>query len=169
MEIQIRKGTVDDLEQFLELLRVVHGEMVHKEWFYLDEPGEVRQMLQEGILEFWVAMDGARMAGAFSIVIPGLRTFNYGYDLFFDEAKLLQVVNMDTIAVHREYRGRGLQKCLMQEAEREVAKRRPRILLCTVHPDNVFSLNNILDQGYTIAGRLPKYGSERCLLRKNLL
>ena len=169
MELVIRKGTLADTEQFILLLQEIRQGMENTDWLYLDEPEEVYQMMSDGTLELWVAMDGIRMAAAFSILNPGLHSFNYGYDLGFDTSSLLQVVNMDTIAVHPDYRGRGLQKHLMQEAEQEVAHRGPHILLCTVHPDNSFSLNNILALGYTIERKLPKYGSLRYILRKDLL
>lgn len=51
----------------------------------------------------------------------------------------------------------------------EVLKGRgERILLCTVHPENKYSLNNMIQQGYEVRKRLEKYGSERFILRKNI-
>ena len=125
-------------------------------------------MMADGTMQLWVAEDGDRLAGIFDILIPGLADYNYGYDLAFTEAQLLRVVHMDTAAVHPDYRGLRLQRILMQEAERYAAEIGERILLTTVHPENSYSLNNILAQGYTIEKRLPKYGSERYILRKDL-
>lgn len=169
MDLTIRKGTQADMEQFIRLLQDVYRGMEHKEWLYLDDPQEFRQMMADGTLELWVAMDADRIAAGFDILLPGLDAWNYGYDLEFDSTALMQVVNMDTVAVHPDYRGRGLQKQLMQTAEQDIAQRGPKILLCTVHPDNTFSLNNFLAQGYTIVRKLPKYGSVRYLLRKDIL
>ncbi len=142
--------------------------MTRKDWFYLDKPEEVRQMLADGTMDFWVAMDHDQLAAAFSVLYPGVAACNYGYDLGFDEQQLMQVVNMDTIAVYPAYRGMGLQRILMQTAEKAIAQRGAKILLCTVHPDNTFSLNNILAQGYSIKCKLPKYGSVRYLLQKDI-
>lgn len=167
MPIEIRKGTLADTEAHITLLREVRGAMTNKEWFYLDDPEEVRQMMADGTMELWVAMDGDRLAGSFDILIPGLQEFNYGYDLGFTEEELLQVINMDTAAVHPDYRGLGLQRRLIETAEAEIAKRGPRILMCTVHPENRFSLNNMLKLGYTVQKELPKYGSKRYILRKD--
>ncbi len=169
MEIRIRKGIPEDTEPFIALLQEVRQGMEHPEWFFLDPAEEVRAMLNSGAMELWVAMDGQRLAGAFDITIPGLDGYNYGYDLGFDRDALLRVVNMDTAAVHPDYRGLGLQKKLMETAEEAVRERGAHILLCTVHPDNRFSLNNILGQGYSIVCRLPKYGSQRYILRKDVL
>lgn len=166
--MEIRKGNLSDTEKFIKLLQDVRDAMPHKEWFYLDPPEEVREMMADGTMQLWVAMDGNRMAGAFDILIPGTQEFNYGYDLDFGEEALLRVINMDTAAVHPDYRGQGLQRQLMQTAEKEISKMGSRILLCTVHPGNSFSLKNVLEQGYTIQKELPKYGSVRYILRRDL-
>lgn len=168
MEITIRKGSLSDTEEFVALLQEVWQGMPHKEWLYLDPPEEVRQMMAEGTMELWVAMDGARMAAAFGILHPGFASCNYGYDLEFSESDLLRVINMDTVAVRQPYRGMGLHNRLMQVIEQEIARRGPGILLCTVHPDNHFSLHNFLAYGYSIKRKLDKYGSVRYVLRKDL-
>lgn len=168
MGIQIRKGNLNDTESFISLLDEVKETMEHKEWFYLDPQDYVREMMKNGVMQLWVAVDGDRLAAAFDIIIPGFEECNYGFDLGFTEEELLRVINMDTAAVHPDYRGLGLQKRLMQEAETEIAGAGRRILLCTVHPENRFSLQNVLNQGYTIQKRLEKYGSVRYILRKDI-
>lgn len=168
MEIEIRKGGREHTEALISLLREVWEQMEHKEWFFLDDPEDVRQMMADGTMELWVAMDGDRLAGAFDMLIPGLRSWNYGYDLGFSQEELLRVINMDTAAVHPDYRGLGLQKKLLETAEEEIRNRGKHILLCTVHPENRFSLNNVQKMGYTIQKELPKYGSVRYVLRKDI-
>lgn len=168
MSIVIRKGTVSDTEAFLTLLETVRQGMEHKEWLYLDPPAFVREQMENGTMRLWVAMDGDQLAGALDILIPGEAEYNYGYDLGFNREQLMQVVNMDSAAVYPSYRGQGLQKKLLQEAEKEIRAGGKHILLCTVHPDNQFSLQNVLKQGYTVQKRLEKYDSVRYLLRKDI-
>ena len=168
MEIVIRKGTMDDIEAFISLLSDVREAMEHKEWFYLDPPEVVRDMMETGIMELWVALDGNRLAGALDILHPGLEEYNYGYDLGFDREQLMHVVNMDSAAVRPEYRGLGLQRRLLDMAEQKLRGRGETYLLCTIHPDNTFSLHNALKQGYTIRKTGPKYGSVRHFLSKKI-
>ena len=168
MAIEIRKGTRSDLEGFLDLLYQVRESMERKDWIYLDPPDVVRGFMDQGIMELWVAMDGSRMAGALNILHPGLADCNYGYDLGFDEVQLRKVVCMDTAAVHPDYRGRGIQKRLLETAETYLQGTGERYLLCTIHPENRFSLNNALKQGYEIRRTLEKYGSVRHILCKKI-
>lgn len=169
MELEIRRGDARDSEQFIKLLHEVQRNMPHPEWFFLDPDDEVQEMLRDGRMRLWVAMDGEHLAGAFDYITPGLGKFNYGRDLGLTEEELLRVVNFDSVAVRPEYRGMGLQRKLMACAEEALSRTGPHILLCTIHPDNVFSLQNAQKRGFTIAAKLPKYGSVRLFLRKDIL
>ena len=168
MDIVIRKGSVEDTEALIRFLVEVRNEMTHPEWFHLDPADEVREYMRSGTMQLWLAMDGDRIAAVFDYLIPGTESYNYGYDLGFGREELLRVINMDNAAVHPAYRGRGLQRRMIQVAEDEICFSGPHILLCTVHPDNRFSLENVLKQGYTIQRMLPKYDSVRYLLRKDI-
>ena len=165
MDIQIRKIGIDEVNKYLEFLHEVKAMMEQDEWFFLDPDEEVYEMMAHDAMGIWLAENGERIAAVFCVVYPGLRKFNLGYDLDFTDEKLLRVVHMDTAAVHPDYRGQRLQHRMMLHAEQELAG---RILLCTIHPDNCYSLNNVLKQGYTIEKKLEKYDSVRYLLRKDL-
>lgn len=168
MAVSFRKGTLADADQFLSFLEKIRSDMTHPEWFYLDPPEVVGKWLADGTMVLWMAEEKGCLAAVFTILYPGLDPCNYGYDLDLREAELLQVVHMDTAAVHPDYRGRGLQGQLLQMAERELSGNGKRILLSTVHPENRFSLNNMLKQGYRVQRNVEKYGSERYVLRKDI-
>lgn len=168
MGLTFRKGTVADAEDLITFLERVRAEMTHPEWFYLDPPELVREMLEDGTMTLWLAEENQQIVAIFDILKPALRDYNYGYDLNLQEDELLQVVHMDTAAVHSAYRGRGLQAQMVQMAERELSGNGKKILLSTVHPENKFSLNNMLQQGYAIQKLVEKYGSRRYILRKDI-
>lgn len=168
MKLVIRKGAVGDTERFISLLHEVKNSMGEQAWFFLDPDEEIHRMMENGTMELWVAEAGEQLAGAFSIIHPGMDECNYGHDLGFTGEQLLRVVQMDTAAVHPDYRGHGLQKRLMELAESEIRKQPGRILLCTIHPENRFSLENVLKQNYRIEKTVAKYGSVRHILRKDL-
>ena len=168
MELLIRRGGPEDTKTFLDLVEAVREGMDHKEWFYLDSPEDVTDWMNSGKMKLWLAEDGDKTAAVFTTTTPGRDPSNYGYDLDFSEDMLDMVVNMDTAAVNPEYRGHGLQNRMLLLAEEEAAKDGPKILLCTVHPDNQYSLNNVIKHGYQIQHRTEKYGSVRYILRKDV-
>ena len=165
MNIEIRKIEIGEVDKYLGFLHEVKAMMEQEEWFFLDPDEEVYEMMEQDAMGIWLAEDGARIAAVFCVVYPGMRSFNLGYDLNFGEEDLKRVVHMDTVAVHPDYRGQGLQHQMMLHAEKELGG---RILMCTIHPDNCYSLNNVLKQGYTIEKKTEKYGSIRYILRKDL-
>ena len=165
MDITIRKGGPADLEQFLAFTHGIRDTMNITDWFALDPDEELRALTADGSMEFWMAEEDGRLAAVFSIIRPGLRRWNLGYEIGLEEEKLARVVHMDTAAVHPDYRGRGLQKRMMALAEGELGG---KILLCTIHPDNRFSLGNALKLGYRIEKRVARYDSVRYVLRKDI-
>jgi len=168
MSVTIKKGTSSDVGALVDLLCAVRETMPVKEWFYVDTPEEFCHQMDEGIMELWLATDEDRIVGAFDLLVPGLREINYGYALGFTKEELLRVVNMDSVAVDPEYQGQGIQRKLLQTAEDWLKEQGNRILLCTIHPDNCYSLQNGLKLGYEIQKQLPVYGSVRYILRKDI-
>lgn len=166
MELIIRRGSLMDVDAFLNLLHVVKDSMENPEWFYLDPDEDVWCMMKKGAMKLWVAMDGKTLAGAFAVVYPGTDEHNYGYALRFSEQQLKKVIHMDTAVVHPAYRGLGLQRKLTAEAESALTGQGERILMSTVHPDNRFSLQNMQSMGYEVLARVEKYGSVRYVTRK---
>ena len=165
MDIRIRKIGRAEVYKYLEFLHEVKAMMEQDEWFFLDPDEEVYELMDQDAMGIWLAEENERIAAVFCVVYPGDREFNLGYDLGFTEGELSRVVHMDTAAVHPDYRGHGLQHRMMLHAERELDG---RILMCTIHPDNRYSLNNVLKQGYSIEKKTEKYGSVRYILRKDL-
>ena len=164
MEITIRKGNLSELEDFMAFTHDIQDVMAQKDWFAVDPDEETRELAEAGDLEFWMAESQGRLAGVFSIVHPRLREYNLGRETGLTDPELLQVTHMDTAAVHPDFRGQGLQRRLIQAGEREL---QGRILMCTIHPDNQYSLKNALKLGYQIQKKVARYGSIRYILQKN--
>ncbi len=79
------------------------------------------------------------------------------------------MAHMDTAVVLPQYRGAHLQRRLMKAAEKELRKEGFRYLCCTVHPDNRYSRESVLSQGYHVAASVKKYGGyPRDILVKDL-
>lgn len=85
-----------------------------------------------------------------------------------DDYDLNKVANVKVIIVRPQFRGNGLQKYLIALLEKHAIDNGYKTLLCTVSPDNQYSMNNFVQSGYEPVKTLNKYGGlARVLLIKS--
>ena len=75
---------------------------------------------------------------------------------------------IDSIMVKDEYRGQGLQRKILQFAQKQAEKLKMNGLVATVHPDNIYSLNNFVHEDYKVINRLNIHGGQREILLKEI-
>lgn len=158
--LMIEKAVPEDYQIFADVIQAVWEALDKKEWFMADNADYTYQMLTTGRGTGYKAvdMDTGDIAGVFMAAVPGLEKDNLGYDIGLREEELPLVAHMDSVAVLPEYRGHRLQRRLMEAAERELIERGFKFLMCTVHPDNCYSRNNVMSQGYEPVMTKEKYG-----------
>lgn len=78
------------------------------------------------------------------------------------------VMLIDSIMISENYRGRGLQRKILNYLEIRAKELNVDSLVATVHPDNIYSLNNFLVEGYQIINRLKIHGGPRCIVYKEV-
>lgn len=158
--IKIEKALVSDTNEIMELIQHVHDNMENQQWYVIDSAEYYAHHLEDGKGIGYKAVDtnSGKLAGIFIAIIPETIETNLGYDIGFSEEKAKKVAVMDTVAILPEYRGQNLQYRTMQAAEMDLKDQGYQYLLCTVHPDNGFSLRNVQKQGYEIVMTKEKYG-----------
>ena len=77
---------------------------------------------------------------------------------YLKEKDLERVAHMEIAMVDKKFRGRGLQKKLMEVAEDRLELLGFRWLMGTAHPENVYSVHNFQKLGYEIVAEALKYG-----------
>lgn len=166
--IQISLMPAEEAGNAAKLIQTVWNGLTEKEWFIADDELYFHTILQgeKGIIYQAVDMEKGILAGVFFVVFPGLGIDNLGRDIGFQKEELLKVVHMDSVAILPSYRGSRLQVRLMQTAEEKLRELGYTYLMCTVHPENCYSRDNLLKQGYQIVKTGKKYGD---LLRHILL
>lgn len=168
MEFLIRRAASEDVDQIMDIMREAKASLVHAQWFVSDNEEYVRAHLEDRGFILVAEAGGGELAGFFLAKIPDGEE-NLGTSLGFDREKLSRVMIMDTAAVAVKYRGNHLQSRLCQAVESRIDRERFRYLLCTVHPDNRFSLQNMQRNGFVIQKRVLCYGGlERYILMKEL-
>ena len=116
--------------------------------------------------------DGARLV-AFNVIVLGRKTdrslcpdWEEGANIPWEE-----YITFDSVQVHPDYRGYGMQKFFLELTESVAKHKGSRYIIATVSPDNPYSLNNFKALGYCVHPQknpYSKYGSKRCLVRKEI-
>lgn len=155
----IRVGR-ERLKEAVEIVGAVNEQMQEKSWFVAESFEEFDRWMKEekGILYLAEDEETGEVGGMFFVILPGMDEENLGHDISMQGENLIQCAMMDTAAVLPEFRGNHLQYDLMQMAERDLEKMGYRYLLCTVHPENRFSRENVRSQGYEKVLTKEKYG-----------
>ncbi len=167
----IERAEAADYQIFADIIQEVWGAMDHKDWYAADNADYTYRMLTTGEGTGYKAVEDAtgQIAGIFLVTFPGLSEMNMGRDAGLLEEELPAVAHMDSAAVLPRFRGHQLQYRLMQTAEQDLRSMGYRYLMCTIHPDNVYSLSNVLRQGYRVVGQKLKHGGyPRAILLKKL-
>lgn len=112
----------------------------------------------DGILYLCRHEESGVLAGTFTLAFPDTGEDNLGRDAGLDPSELPLVAHMDIAAVLKEYRGYGIQKMLMEEAEKDAIALGYRYLMCTIHPGNIPSKRSALSLGYRVVATKEKYG-----------
>lgn len=168
MEFIIRRAEEEDLPGIMSIMEEARNNPQHPDWFMADDADYIREHLQgKGFGIVAEAQDG-QIAGFFIVKYPE-REKHLGEFLNYTESQMDQTAVMDSAAVAGAYRGHGLQKKMLQVAEREIDQKRFRYLLCTVHPENRYSLSNMTGQGYEVKAEVNCYGGRRRYVLEKLL
>ena len=161
MEFIFEKATKDDITALTQLTEEVWNTMEHKEWFALNNVSQyIANFIDSEKGCVWKATDMGtrRIAGMYIVTYPGTDPENLGYDIDLSGAQLSQVAHMDTVVIHPLYRGQSLQRKLTLFLEQELLPGGFRYFMCTVHPDNKYSRNNMEKCGYQVMKTAFKYG-----------
>ena len=167
MEFVIRRAEISDLKGIMQVMDEARENPVHPDWFVADDEEFVREHLEEkGFIVAAQAPDG-EIAGFFLVKVPD-REENLGVYLGFTEEELTGVAVMDSTAVGSAYRGHGLQGRMLDVAEQMIDREMFPYLMCTVHPENIYSLHNMEKHGYEVKKTTECYGGlKRHILLKD--
>lgn len=158
-KVTLRLAGKQDLDGIWQVMEQVRTTMARPEWFVADDQDYIRRHIdgEDGFTVVAETDDGT-IAAFFAIDYPGLREYNLGHEIGLTEEERLQTAHMDTVGVRPEYRGQHLMARLLEAAEEQLAGTRYRHLMCTIHPDNHYSLDNMRRHGYQIVATKEKYG-----------
>ena len=76
---------------------------------------------------------------------------------------------LDSVMIKECYRGSGLQVQVMNILYDEAKRLGIMQIVATVHPDNIYSLNNFIKEGYEIINKINIHGGYRYIVIKDVV
>lgn len=167
---KLRQAGEQDVAGIISVMDQVNASMAKPEWFVADDKNYMeRHALGEDGFTMVAETGSGQIAAFFTIDYPGSREDNLGRDIGLSEEDCLRTAHMDSVGVLSEYRGNHLMERLLKQAEEVLSHTGYRHLMCTIHPDNQYSLNNMKHHGYQVVATKEKYGGlPRHILYKQL-
>lgn len=155
--LEICFADIADVSQITDIMAEAYRQMEHPEWFCTDDMEFLeRHVCEEGFI--LKAEVSGELAGFLMIRYPGTAGDNLGCYLGLTDEEKALVAHMESAVVKAAYRGRGIQRKLMEKGGEILWERGYCYLMGTAHPDNRYSVNNFLALGYEIVAEDVKYG-----------
>lgn len=167
-ELAIRTLSNDDLDEIMQIQEEAFSVMENSATLRRNTKETFAVCFKQPSIAYGVMYKGEMIAFGM-LYCAGKDAENLAYSLDnTDEYELDRVANVKVIIVRPQYRGNGLQRYLISLLEKHAVDNGYKTLLCTVSPENAYSMNNFIQSGYEPVKTLNKYGGlARVLLIKS--
>ncbi|MGI6702845.1 MAG: hypothetical protein ACOX42_02225 [Clostridia bacterium] len=155
----MRLISIDDLREVVALEKHVYDLLPNKQVLFMDSYEEMLDDMRNGAKIIGVYNKSKDLIAYRYFGFPGNSPNNLGNDINMPEGELSKVAHLETTIVLPEYRGNSLQSLTLQLAIPLVKDLGYGHLLCTVSPQNIYSLYNIMKNGLRVRALKKKYGT----------
>lgn len=157
-EIMLRTAQIEDAEAIHSIMQKVYDLLDDKTIYVCDDLEYVTEHIEERGLGVVAINSDKNIIASFILRYPNDSEDNLGRDIGLSEDELNSVVHMETAVVLPEYRGKGIQKLMLDYAEKLINKNDYNIFMATVSPDNPASYKTFEKAGYKHVLTKEKYG-----------
>ena len=153
--MQLRQCQPADLQVIIDLNEAIYAALPDKSVLRHNSPEMIASCLEEPNVTLGV-WDGELLVAIGMLYVPQCIEEDHFHDLGLQGD--YKSANQKLFLVRDRYRGMGLQRTLIREVEKTAIARGYNLLCTTVAPNNDFSINNFLKEGYVYAKTEMKYG-----------
>ena len=153
--MQLRQCQPADLQVIIDLNEAIYAALPDKSVLRHNSPEMIASCLEEPNVTLGV-WDGDLLVAIGMLYVPQCIEEDHFHDLGLQGD--YKSANQKLFLVRDHYRGMGLQRTLIREVEKTAIARGYNLLCTTVAPNNDFSINNFLKEGYVYAKTEMKYG-----------
>lgn len=162
-ELLVRRVEEHETDLVMQLQSRVRASMPDPSMMAPEEEWEVRESIRMDVC--LGIFDGGRMA-AFSLMVANRESPERNKGMAYG-LNAADCVCFDITFVDPDYRGMGMQACLLALREEIARQLGAKYGFVTVCPANEHSLRNILGSGFEIVERKPMYGGlDRYVMKK---
>lgn len=153
--MELRRCQPSDLQSVIDLNETIYAALPDKSVLRHNSPEMIASCLEEPnvTLGIW---DGNVLVAIGMLYVPQCLEEDHFHDLNLQGD--YKSANQKLFLVRNTYRGQGLQRKLIREVEKIAVAKGYNLLCTTVAPNNDFSINNFLKEGYIYAKTEEKYG-----------
>ena len=153
--MQLRPCQLSDLQSVIDLNEAIYSALPDKSILRHNSPEMIASCIEEPnvTLGIW---EGDMLIAIGMLYVPQCIEEDHFHDLGLEGE--YKSANQKLFLVREGYRGLGLQRKLIREVENIALTRGYNLLCTTVAPNNDFSINNFLKEGYVYAKTEEKYG-----------
>lgn len=153
--MQLRPCQPSDLQAVIDLNETIYSALPDKSILRHNTPEMIASCLAEPNVTLGIWEDDTLIAVGM-LYVPQCIEEDHFHDLGLEGE--YKSANQKLFLVREGYRGLGLQRKLIREVEKIAIARGYNLLCTTVAPNNDFSINNFLKEGYVYAKTEEKYG-----------
>jgi len=139
----------EEIDLMISLQNEVYNTLQSKSLLMIDTKEDIEFFLTQGGVILGVFNADDELIAYRNTSIPGPSFLNLGRDIGLIDDALLNVIHLESTIVHPDYRGNHLQIELFNIFS-SLSNLEDKHLLCTIAPENIISLHNILSLGFTI-------------------
>ena len=153
--MQLRPCQPSDLQAVIDLNETIYSALPDKSILRHNAPEMIASCLEEPNVTLGIWEDDTLIAVGM-LYVPQCIEEDHFHDLGLEGE--YKSANQKLFLVREGYRGLGLQRKLIREVEKIAIAKGYNLLCTTVAPNNDFSINNFLKEGYVYAKTEKKYG-----------
>jgi GNAT superfamily N-acetyltransferase len=153
--MQLRPCQLSDLQSVIDLNEAIYSALPDKSILRHNSPEMIASCIEEPNVTLGV-WEGDTLIAIGMLYVPQCIEEDHFHDLGLEGE--YKSANQKLFLVREGYRGLGLQRKLIREVEKIALARGYNLLCTTVAPNNEFSINNFLKEGYVYAKTEEKYG-----------
>lgn len=151
-----------DLDKYIEYREYVKSNMQHPEWLGDFTKEDLEKLLSSGTKIWIYYLDNDFVCSMMSI--PSSEKDMVKFDLNLDYK---EVIDYGPMFVNPKYVGNKLQYQMLKYLDEYVKSKGYKTAVGTIHPDNIYSINNLIKDDFILTGsRNIKRGTRNIYVKK---